>query len=154
MRGVKPKPTHLKEVTGNPGKRPLHDAEPNPVGDLFAPPEHLTPAQKAIWTTVIANAPAGMLKRLDCSILVTWVVAYDYHQQASAQIAKFGLLLKAKDEAGQPYQNPFLAIVNRQAQIMIRAGEQLGFSPSSRSRVRVTPYDPDTAENNPYAEFG
>ena len=32
MRGKKPKPTHLKLITGNPGKRPLNEAEPKPEG--------------------------------------------------------------------------------------------------------------------------
>ena len=30
MRGRRPKPTRLKLLTGNPGKRPLNDDEPQP----------------------------------------------------------------------------------------------------------------------------
>ena len=32
---------------------------------------------------------------------------------------------------------PYFAILNKQAQIMIKAGAELGFSPASRSRVQV-----------------
>src|SRR5688572_21911457 len=53
MRGRKPKPTWLKIMTGNPGKRPLNDAEPQPEGLLGEPPEWLTDAQKAAWRDAI-----------------------------------------------------------------------------------------------------
>ena len=35
MRGRKPVPTALKKLRGNPGKRPLNDAEPKP--DVVVP---------------------------------------------------------------------------------------------------------------------
>ena len=35
MRGRKPTPTHLKAITGNPGKRPINHAEPRP--DIIIP---------------------------------------------------------------------------------------------------------------------
>ena len=37
--GRKPKPTHLKLVTGNPGKRKMKTgAEPKPVREMMMPP--------------------------------------------------------------------------------------------------------------------
>jgi phage terminase small subunit len=39
-----------------------------------------------------------------------------------------------------------LAILNKQAQIMLKAGAELGFSPSSRTRVQV-----ETGLNGPLA---
>ena len=30
MKGRKPKPTRLKVISGNPGKRPINDSEPDP----------------------------------------------------------------------------------------------------------------------------
>ncbi|MGH7717148.1 MAG: phage terminase small subunit P27 family, partial [Vulcanimicrobiaceae bacterium] len=47
MAGRKPKPTHLKLVAGNPGKRPPNENEPQPEGDLEDAPEGLTPSQQA-----------------------------------------------------------------------------------------------------------
>jgi hypothetical protein len=41
-------------------------------------------------------------------------------------------------EPPKPLQSPYLAILNKQAQIMLKAAAELGFSPSSRSRVQVT----------------
>jgi hypothetical protein len=69
-RGPRPKPTHLKLIAGNPGKRRLNDAEPQPEGNLFEPPDWLDAEHRDLWSYAIANAPAGMLKRLDREALV------------------------------------------------------------------------------------
>ena len=145
MRGAKPKPTHLKLLAGNPGKRPLNRNEPQPQGDLHDAPDWLTVDQKAGWTYAIANAPAGMLKRLDRSAMTAFVVAEDLHRQASMAVGKFGLITKSPTK-GEPMQNPYLPIINRQAQIMLKAAAELGFTPSSRSRVSVDKRD----QENPF----
>jgi P27 family predicted phage terminase small subunit len=136
VRGAKPKPTHLKLLAGNPGKRPLNRNEPKPQGDLHDAPDWLTDEQKAGWTYAIANAPAGLMKRLDRSALTAFVVAEDLHRQATVAVGKFGLITKSPSK-GEPMQNPYLPIINRQAQIMLKAAAELGFTPSSRSRVEI-----------------
>ena len=49
MAGRRPKPTHLKVVTGNPGKRKLNDKEPTPAKEIPDPPAHLTDWGKVAW---------------------------------------------------------------------------------------------------------
>lgn len=49
MAGRRPKPTHLKVVTGNPGKRKLNDKEPQPAKEIPSPPSHLTDWGKVAW---------------------------------------------------------------------------------------------------------
>lgn len=136
MRGAKPKPTHLKLIEGNPGKRRLNRKEPKPQGDLCDAPDWLTEEQKAGWSYAISNAPAGLMKRLDRAALTAFVVAEDMHRQASVAVGKFGLITKSPSK-GEPMQNPYLPIINRQAQIMLKAAAELGFTPSSRSRVEI-----------------
>jgi P27 family predicted phage terminase small subunit len=151
MKGRKPVPRHLQVLRGNPGKRRLNDAEPLPLGDLLDPPEWLTDSQKSGWNYAVENAPRGLLKKLDQSVLVAWVVAEDLHRQATTMVARFGLLTKAPN-TGQPMQSPYLPVVNKQALIMLRAAEQLGFSPVSRPRAQVSEerrYD----EDNPWARL-
>ena len=138
MRGRRPKPTHLKQLEGNPGKRRLNNHEPKPEGDLFAAPEWMTDTQREGWAYAITHAPYGLLKELDRSILAIWVVAEDLHREAAEKIGQYGLLTKSPN-AGLPLQSPYLAILNKQAQIMLKAGAELGFSPSSRTRVQVEP---------------
>lgn len=88
------------------------------------------------WAFAITNAPYGLLKQLDRSVLAIWVVAEDLHREAAEKVAQYGLLTKSPN-AGLPLQSPYLAILNKQAQIMLKAGAELGFSPSSRTRVQV-----------------
>lgn len=133
MRGRKPKPTALRVIEGNPGKRPLNKREPVAVGELTTPPDWMTDEQKASWTYAIENAPIGVLRMIDQCALVVWVVAEAMHREATMQLAKSTLLTKT--DTGAIIQNPYLPIVNRQAQIMLKAAAEMGFTPSSRSRV-------------------
>jgi phage terminase small subunit len=40
-----------------------------------------------------------------------------------------------KSPSGYPVQSPYLAIANRQAEIMMRIASEFGFTPVSRSRI-------------------
>jgi phage terminase small subunit len=95
MRGRKPLPTVLKIVTGNPGKRRLNTREPIPEGKLTEPPGWMSDSQKESWKYAIEHAPAGVLKKIDCSALAVWVVAEDLHRQAIQKVTKLGMLVKA-----------------------------------------------------------
>ncbi|MFV0283731.1 MAG: phage terminase small subunit P27 family [Castellaniella sp.] len=136
MRGRKPTPTALKIIAGNPGKRPLNAHEPQPRGELIDPPEWMTDRQKDTWREVIELSPPGLLKDVDGSVFAVWVVAFDLYQEASDKLARTGMLIKAPN-TGVPMQSPYLAIVNKQAQIMMKAAAEMGFTPASRSRVVV-----------------
>lgn len=151
MRGRKPKPSYLRVLDGNAGKRPVNENEPIPAGKLEErpPPDVLSDAQKIVWRQAIKSAPPGMLRHLDESVLVVWVTACERHADASKQVSKLGSLLKGK--TGTPYQNPYLAIMNKQAAILLKAAAELGFTPSSRSRVKVDPQKP--GEGDPFADL-
>lgn len=151
MRGRKPKPTYLRVLDGNAGKRAPNAEEPQPVGELseHAPPSWLSDPQKEGWRYAMRHAPPGMLKRLDASILTVWVVAESVHRDASEWVAKKGSLIMGKN--GVPYQNPYLAIMNKQAAVMMKAAAELGFTPSSRTRVKVEP--PKPGEGDTFADL-
>ena len=135
MRGRKPKPTALKAITGTLEKSRLNKREPKPVGDLFEPPEHLDDASRDVWSYAIANAPHGLLKRLDASVLEAWVYAYVLHRQAAQRVQTEGLTLQAP--SGYLMPHPAISIANRAAQLMLKAAVELGFTPSARSRVSI-----------------
>jgi phage terminase small subunit len=46
--------------------------------------------------------------------------------------------------------SPYLQIINKQSEIMIRAAAELGFTPSSRSRISV---DPKDSKTNPFGDL-
>ena len=150
MRGRKPKPTQLKLVDGNPGHKPLNMNEPQPVGDLAEPPEWLSPSQVANWNYAIDNAPAKLLKKLDKNILTVYVIAEDLYFQASQHVNRNGLVVRSPVK-GEPMQNPYLAILNKQSQILIKAAAEMGFTPSSRSRIVVQ--EEEVTNDNPFAQF-
>jgi P27 family predicted phage terminase small subunit len=151
MRGRKPVPSHLKIVRGNPGKRTLNKNEPLPIGDLVDAPAWMTETQKQGWNYAIENAPRGLLKKLDRSVLVSWAIAEDLHRRASELVEKYGILTNAPN-TGLPIQSPYLPVVNKQAQIMLKAAELLGFSPASRSRVQIVE-TPAHNEHNPWDDL-
>lgn len=133
--GRKPKPTWLRVIEGKAGHRPLNTDEPQPTGDLDAPPDWMSASQQAAWRYAIAHAPAGLLKLLDRSALTTFIIAEDLHREAAKKVEKFGTVIKTP---GGPMQSPYMGVLNRQAEIMKRAAAEMGFSPSSRSRVGAT----------------
>ncbi len=78
-----------------------------------------------------------------------WVVAEDLHRQATIAVGKFGLITKSPQK-GDPMQNPYLPIINRQATIMMKAAAELGFTPSSRSRVSL---GDQSEKDNQFTQF-
>lgn len=159
MRGRKPKPTHLHVVenTLNSTRHAARAAEPVAVGDLFEPPDWLTEEQRVGWTYAVANAPRGVLRRIDRSVLAVWVVAEDLHRQACMMQAKLDagakmpLLLKTK--GGQAMQSPYLSVINRQAMIMLKAAAEVGFSPASRPRLVGSGTAAENIDDDPAAKY-
>lgn len=148
MRGRKPKPTHLRVIEGNAGKRAINKREPKPKGELIAPPADLAAAALPFWQEAIAAAPKGLLRRLDSGVLKIWATAAWLHSNAAKQLATSAAVVQTKD--GNIIQHPSLAILNKQAMIMLKAAAEMGFTPSSRSRVQA---DPDGDDGNPFDKF-
>jgi P27 family predicted phage terminase small subunit len=82
------------------------------------------------------------LTATDRQILATWCVASVTYAEAVREVRRLGLVVKTKD--GNPIQNPFLAIQNRQALLIMRAGEHLGFSPAARMSMAIAGQVSDT----------
>jgi P27 family predicted phage terminase small subunit len=135
--GRAPIPTALKVIRGCPGgKKRINPREPKPVGDLREPPAHFDEELREVWQYAIDNSPQGLLKKIDSSVLETWCTAHVLHRKAIAQVRQFGMLVKSP-KAEVPIQSPYLPIVNKQAFIMLRAVDHLGFSPASRTRIAL-----------------
>lgn len=135
MAGRKPKPTQLKVLQGTFRKDRGNQREPKPSGDLFDAPKHFNDAQREVWEYAIEHAPRGLLKKLDLSVLEVWVVACVFHREAALKVATTGQVIKTP--AGYPVMNPYMANMNKQAQVMLKAASEMGFTPASRSRIVV-----------------
>ena len=137
-------------MKGNPGKRAINKREPQPLGDLGEPPDGLSEAQRAIWIEAISDAPKGLLKRIDASVFLAWVVARELHTRAMIAQSKLDasspLQLLMRTRNGEIVQSPYLPIINKQAALMTKCAAELGFTPSTRSRISIqTPEEDDDA---------
>jgi P27 family predicted phage terminase small subunit len=126
----------LFELHGKPSHgRKANPAEPKPPGELSDAPDWFSPSQKAGWDYVMRCAPPGLLKQLDRSVLTVWVVAEDLHRQAVIGQNKIGGLVSKLKDTQFFVISPYLSIISQQAKVMLKAGAELGFSPSSRSGI-------------------
>jgi len=140
MRGRRPKPTRLKVLTGNPGRRPLNVNEPRPEALIPDCPVELGPVARREWDRLVAElAPLRMLTNLDRAALASYCGAYGMWAEATEAIQKFGTMVKAP--SGFPVQSPYVSIANRQAEIMMRIASEFGFTPASRSRISTPSED-------------
>lgn len=157
--GRKPKPSHLKSLEGNLGKRPVNEHEPEPANDVTDPPEWFTAKQCRIWHEVLDEAPDGMIKELDRAVLTTLVVAINNHRDAVQELE--GQPLVVETATGQLKQHPLVVMIRSEAATIVRAASELGFSPTSRSRVTLAPGDhgkksgkkDKQGEKNPFERF-
>lgn len=141
MRGRRPKPTRLKVLTGNPGKRPLNEDEPRPVPVIPECPLELGPVAKQEWERLAGElGNLQLLTTLDRAALAAYCNAYGLWIEAIEAIQKYGTMVKSP--SGYPIQSPYVSIANRQAEIMMRIASEFGFTPASRSRI-ATPSEPE-----------
>lgn len=142
MRGRRPKPTRLKVLTGNPGKRPLNMDEPRPEAAIPDCPSELGPVAKQEWARLVGDlAKLGLLTNLDRAALAAYCAAYALWAEATEAIQKYGAMVKSP--TGFPMQSPYVAVANRQAEIMMRIASEFGFTPASRSRIATpSPTEP------------
>jgi P27 family predicted phage terminase small subunit len=146
-KGRKRKPTALKLVANNPGKRPLNKREPKPKGGPIAPAE-LNARAKREWNRICkALDGLGLLTGADTAILALYCAAYATWCQAQRELNKKGAgpVIKAANKTLIP--SPWLAVSNRAHDQIVKVGAELGLTPSARARLQVPPADDPGADD-------
>ena len=134
--GRKPKPTALKLLTGNPGKRAINEDEPKPKAKMPACPEQLQGEARKEWHRMGKKLHAlGLVTEIDKAALTVYCQAWGRWAEAEVNLQKYGPVIFSK--AGIPIQSPYMSIANRALELMMKALVEFGMSPSSRSRVKV-----------------
>lgn len=146
MRGRKPKSTALKALQGNAGHRSKADRagkEPAPPPGAPEPPEHLDARARKKWyeRVGIMMQVAGWLTLFDGDVLAAYCSAYSRWQLAEEELPR----LRAQHaRARGKRKGQLLAEINaqigehRQALREMRYfGNEIGWSSSSRSRIRL-----------------
>ena len=130
-RGRKPTPTAIKELEGNPGKRPLNAKEPKPVKKAPSCPKWLEPEAKKEWRRLSKQLEQlGVLTELD---MAAYCQAYARYKEAEEFITQHGSIVKTP--SGYWQQVPQVAQAQTYSKIMLRLAEQFGLTPSARSRI-------------------
>lgn len=153
MRGRKPKPTVLKLIEGNPGRRPIKGAEPKPSSDVPTCPAHLGPSAKAEWKRLARDLNrVGLLTMVDRAALAVYCQSWGRWVEAERKLQQTPPLLKTP--SGYVQQSPWLTIANKERELMARYMAELGLTPSSRSRLAVDiPSGPNAWDHDPASKY-
>lgn len=136
--GRKPKPTSLKLLHGNPGRRRLNSQEPVPRARLPRALEHLSDAAKAEWRRAGRFLlRLGLVSDIDLAAFAAYCTAYGRWVEAEQALKNYGVMLKSP--GGFPVQSPYLAVANKAMEQMRSLLSEFGMSPASRSRVGGLP---------------
>lgn len=134
MKGRKPKPSELKRLSGNPGRRPIEEHVPRLRHGMPECPPHLDAAAKVEWKRISVQLMAvGLLTKVDRAALAAYCQTYSRWAEAEGMIKAHGILVKGM--GGFPLPNPALRIADRAMDQMLKFLTEFGMSPSSRSRV-------------------
>jgi P27 family predicted phage terminase small subunit len=149
MRGRKPKPTSIKTLSGNPGRRPVNTAEPRfRVPERTPrPPAFLSDSAAEVWRDLgKLLREAGLFTVVDRYALAMFCAVAARWMRAEREIERLGVVLIA--ESGNLYQNPWLHIANKAWGQMRQMLSEFGLTPAERSRLKVatTEEEPTLAE--------
>ncbi len=139
MKGPARKPTALKILAGNPGRKKLNTAEPQPTPGIPDAPAHLNATAREEWDRAAVELLAlGLLTLADRAALALYCQAWGRLVEAETELAKSGTIIKSP--TGYPIQNPWLSVAVKASEACHRYGQQFGLTPVARSHLQV----PDT----------
>ena len=141
MAGRYPKPTKLKLLEGNPGRRPLPD-EPEFRATTADPPPHLDPYGLEEWNRVAPSlVDHGILTEPDRAALEAYCRWFALWRRCMIDV-------ESKRLKGRAYQQALATA--RDASKEMRAFQvQCGITPATHSRVKARP----TETKDEYAAF-
>ncbi len=134
--GRKPRPTALRRLDGNPGKRGYNPTEPVPPDALPDCPDHLSEVARDEWDRLAVTLHGmGVLTTVDRAALAAYCQCYGRWVEAERKIATLPGMVKTP--SGYVQQNPWIGVANKQLELMGRFMTELGLTPAARSRVNV-----------------
>ena len=154
--GRKPKPTALKIISGNAGKRPLPTNEAFVPSSEPAPPPFLSDDAKVEWGRLVSTLfSAGLISEIDRAVFAAYCQSYVRWAQAERELDKLaekGVLnsILMKTTNGNAIQHVLLWVANKAHADMVRYASEFGMTPSARTRVDAKPQ----ALGNPFAKNG
>jgi phage terminase small subunit len=158
-RGPKTKPTELKKLEGNPGKRRLSELEPDPEPKIPACPAFLKGAGRKEWKRITAELfTLGLVTPIDRGALAGYCIAYGQLEEAEQELARmkksYREMRKVKKKNpdmkvsvsngmtretsnGNVIMEPMLSVRKQALEQMHKFLTEFGMTPASRSRIEV-----------------
>jgi len=97
------------------------------------PPE-LGPIARAEWLRLVPSLSAHIdLMPFDRIPLAIYCASYQRWIEGIVGLQEYGMMIKTPK--GYPIQSPFLAIVQREAETMMKIASEYGFTPTSRAKL-------------------
>ena len=136
--GRKPKPTSLRLLNGNAGRRPINKKEPRIEPRAPQAPECLSGDARTEWDRVCGRLVAsGIMTELDAGALAAYCQAYGRWVEAERVIAIMaerdvqlrGLMIRSAK--GNHVPNPLIWIANAAMKDMVRYAAEFGMTPSA-----------------------
>ena len=137
-RGRKGKPTAIKKMQGNPGKRAINRNEPDAgrVRSLNVPRGRLGTHAARLWRELAPMLDRiGVLKDSDFAALELLCDHYGFAVAAGEALQEKGLVYY--DDKGQPKKSPYVQVFRENAQAFRMMAGEFGLTPSSRARLDV-----------------
>lgn len=150
-RGPAPKPTNLKVLQGNPGKRPVNTNEPEfeSSEELLKPLPHLSTYAKKEWKRL---APLllknGLLTEADTATFGAYCQSYHRWVEAEKLIRAHGFTTIT--DKGNVIQRPEVGIANKAMEQMTKFAKEFGLTPSGRTQLHI---EKSEETEDPFVEF-
>lgn len=132
-RGPQPKPTELKVLRGNPGKRPLNPHELKPRLGVPDPPAELDLRAKTEYHRIVdelSRAAPRLLTQLDDTELSIFCESKIHWLDGVAEI-------NAIKRKRKPVDRMLVVTLSKWALQMHQAGDRIGLSPAARARLSL-----------------
>jgi P27 family predicted phage terminase small subunit len=136
------KPTAVKKVQGNPGKRKLNKSEPRPRAGMPQMPHGMPAEAQAEWkrlTPILMKM--GVLTVADGPALAAYCKLHAQVLMAEAAIKKYGIIdAHFDDDTGVAVlkKNPAVSIKAESLRLMKAFLLEFGLTPASRSKLTIT----------------
>lgn len=159
--GPKPKPTAIKIIEGNPGKRPLPENELKPKNDMPACPSFVKGAARREWQRLAPEIfQLGLLTRLDRAALSAYCVAWGQLEEVEQELSRIKRMnrdihkLRKKNpnlpkpetngmvsitSNGNAVMEPLLSVRKQAMEQMHKFLIEFGMTPASRTRISGEP---------------
>lgn len=159
--GRKPKPTHLKLIEGNPGKRPLNKKEPKPKAGAPLAPKWLSAPAREEWDRLVPElekTDPPLIAKVDLGAFASYCESWAIFIAASQDIKARGFLIEVEKQrfsrAGELLAEWTELVPNASVRIQRDAADKIrqfaaefGLTPSARTRLGSKDDDGDGDED-------